>query len=695
MTPELGQDYYRNAQAARVITSSLSLQEFNKIKNVEVAKDIWEILKESHEGTDMIKEGKIDVINKKLEGFVKLDDETIQQCFGRLMALINEIRALGCEDWSDFKVTKKMLDAYSPNNYAIAAMIRRDPSYRRMTPVQLLSELTQHDLAEKMAIEARKKRGDKDISLKAKGEVDEKVKSSKGKKVVSSDEEGSTNEETALLMRKFKSFMKKRNFKKNNGGKDKRRIKKRPCYECGEYGHFIAECPNKDKNKEGEKRGKFKKEDKPQEYKKSYDHKKKKKYQKQAHLCMEWISSDEESEDEEMATIAIHKPSSSSSRLFNNLSSDDEDDVTHCFMAKGAKVKSKYNYSSSTSSSSDIENDLDYEEALFELGMIEKFGKKGFKEIKKLLKKLDKRETSLSRQEDFLILEKKRNLALEEELAEERSKVEKLAIDLSLANNSKEKASKDLTLANDYLAKLESSYGELQNSFSCLEVKYKDLEVNYSTLWDSTSSHSKASLDPNASTSEGCAKCYNVDITACLTNIARLEDSIKAKDDQINRLNMLVSQRYCDDEKLKGKNHYTTWRHPKVTDGIGHTRGEKLNGRHIIKGKEHVNFMRPKNLGELMDVAHGVKKDGVSKDTTPRVKVDKKAKSMVKAKVIHEPSPSYTNDYMVTMDENNKMVVKSVGAYTKKNILRSVWVPRMFSANLKGPKSFWVPQPRA
>jgi uncharacterized protein (DUF3084 family) len=212
------------------------------------------------------------------------------------------------------------------------------------------------------------------------------------------------------------------------------------------------------------------------------------------------------------------------------------------------------------------------------------------------LKKLDKRETSLSRQEDFLILEKKRNLALEEELAEERSKVEKLAIDLSLANNSKEKASKDLTLANDYLAKLESSYGELQNSFSCLEVKYKDLEVNYSTLWDSTSSHSKASLDPNASTSEGCAKCYNVDITACLTNIAKLEDSIKPKDDQINRLNMLVSQRYCDDEKLKGKNHYTTWRHPKVTDGIGHTRGEKLNGRQHHQGKGTCQFYETQNL---------------------------------------------------------------------------------------------------
>ena len=327
--------------------------------------------------------------------------------------------------------------------------------------------------------------------------------------------------------------------------------------------------------------------------------------------------------------------------------------------------------------------------------MIEKFGKKGFKEIKKLMKKLDKRETSLSKQEDLLIFEKKRNLALEEELAEERSKVEKLAIDLSLTNDSKERASKDLTLANDSLDKLKSSYGELQESFSCLEVKYKDLEVNYSTLWDSTSSQSKATLDPNASTSEGCAKCYNVDINACLTNISKLEDTIKAKDGQIKRLNMLVSQGYCNDEKPKGKHNYTTWRHPKVTDGLGHIRGDKVNGRNIIKGKEHVNFVRPTNLGELMDVAHGVTKSGVCKDTTPKAKVDKKGKTKVKAKDTHEPSPSYTNDYMVTMDDNNKIVVKYVGAYTKKAILRSVWVPRMFSTNLKGPKSFWVTKPRA
>ena len=158
---------------------------------------------------------------------------------------------------------------------------------------------------------------------------------------------------------------------------------------------------------------------------------------------------------------------------------------------------------------------------------------RALKEIKKQMKEVEKRDTSLSKQEDLLILMEERNRALEEELTKERQKVEKLGIDLSLANDSHKRASKDLTLANESLVKLKSSYSELQNSFSCLEVKYKDLEVNYSTLRDSTSSKSKSALDANASTSEGCTKCSEVDINACLTNIAELENDIKAKDIQL------------------------------------------------------------------------------------------------------------------------------------------------------------------
>jgi hypothetical protein len=59
-TAEQAQDYFYNAQAMKVITSSLCAQEFNKVRNVEVAKTPWDTLREAHEGTDEVGEGKME-----------------------------------------------------------------------------------------------------------------------------------------------------------------------------------------------------------------------------------------------------------------------------------------------------------------------------------------------------------------------------------------------------------------------------------------------------------------------------------------------------------------------------------------------------------------------------------------------------------------------------------------------------------
>ena len=87
----------------------------------------------------------------------------------------------------------------------------------------------------------------------------------------------------------------------------------------------------------------------------------------------------------------------------------------------------------------------------------------------------------------MLILEKERNLALEKSLAKEKDKIEKLAMDLSLANDSKLRMSKDHALASDSLASLKNANSELQERHSRFEDIYKNLEVNYSTLWEKPS----------------------------------------------------------------------------------------------------------------------------------------------------------------------------------------------------------------
>ena len=107
-TAEQAQDYFRNAQTVRVITSSLCIQEFNEVHNVEITKKIWDTLKEAHEGTDQVCEGKMDFLQGELEHFVMNDDETVTQMYERLMVLVSDIAALGSTEWDDHKVTKKV-----------------------------------------------------------------------------------------------------------------------------------------------------------------------------------------------------------------------------------------------------------------------------------------------------------------------------------------------------------------------------------------------------------------------------------------------------------------------------------------------------------------------------------------------------------------------------------------------------------
>jgi hypothetical protein len=140
-TIEHEQDLHRNVQATRVITGSLCAQEFNKVRNIQIVKLIWDTLKEAHQGTDHVRKGKIDLIHRELELFVVKDGETVRQMYGRLIFLVSNIRSLGSNDWDDSKVIEKLLRSFTPRNPNLATMIRRDPNYYNMTLNQLLSEI--------------------------------------------------------------------------------------------------------------------------------------------------------------------------------------------------------------------------------------------------------------------------------------------------------------------------------------------------------------------------------------------------------------------------------------------------------------------------------------------------------------------------------------------------------------------------
>jgi hypothetical protein len=147
---------------------------------------------------------------------------------------------------------------------------------------------------------------------------------------------------------------------------------------------------------------------------------------------------------------------------------------------------------------------------------------------------------------------------------------------------------------------------------------------------------------------------------------------------------MLVKNGYEGNAKPKLIVNYKYGRYPNKKDGLVHYKGGKVNDRKVVKGKECVNFIKGANLEDLMNIAHGV-------TTIIPFHVKKKVEAPIKVKVTkYEPSPSYTTDYMVTIDHNGKIVVKYAGAYTKNVILSNVWVLKVYPSNPQGPKFFCV-----
>jgi hypothetical protein len=200
------------------------------------------------------------------------DEETVRQMYDRLMVLVSDIRSLGSTEWENHKVTKKLLTTFTPRNPTLATMIKRYPKFKVKIPNQLLGEILHQELVERDVAKSLSHKVNKNVALNASSsdKVESSPKALKSRKKDSNDE-GSTDEEMALVLRNFKKFIKKY-YKK--GGDDKKPSQRR-CYECKEVDHYITDCPQL-KNKEREEK----------RYKeKSKDYKKK--YQGHAHIGQE------------------------------------------------------------------------------------------------------------------------------------------------------------------------------------------------------------------------------------------------------------------------------------------------------------------------------------------------------------------------------------------------------------------------
>ncbi|GAV63757.1 UBN2 domain-containing protein, partial [Cephalotus follicularis] len=97
-----------NSKAKHVLFCAVGPNEFNRISSCDSAKQMWDLLEVTYEGTNQVKESKMSVLVHEYELFIMHDNESISDMFTHFTTIINSLKNLG-KSYSNQELVRKIL----------------------------------------------------------------------------------------------------------------------------------------------------------------------------------------------------------------------------------------------------------------------------------------------------------------------------------------------------------------------------------------------------------------------------------------------------------------------------------------------------------------------------------------------------------------------------------------------------------
>ncbi|KAK2358620.1 gag-protease polyprotein [Trifolium repens] len=228
-----------NNKALNALFNGVDKNMFRLIKQCTVAKDAWEILKTTHEGTSKVKSSRLQLFYSKFENLRMKEEETIYDFHMNVLDLANSFDSLG-ERLSDEKLVRKILRSLPKRFDMKFTAIEEAQDIASMKVEELVGSLQTFEMNFSDKFE---KKG-KNIAFTSNTDSEEV------------DEED-LSDDIALLGRQFNKILKnvdrrpRRNVQLiqpdiskqgNTPTKTETGDKGVQCHECEGYGHFRSEC---------------------------------------------------------------------------------------------------------------------------------------------------------------------------------------------------------------------------------------------------------------------------------------------------------------------------------------------------------------------------------------------------------------------------------------------------------------------
>jgi hypothetical protein len=163
--------------------------------------------------------------------------------------------------------------------------------------------------------------------------------------------------------------------------------------------------------------------------------------------------------------------------------------------------------------------------------LIKEFGLNDYNVITKLVEKLDKIKATLDAQEELLILEKERNLELQELLTNKDEMLEVLTKEISLVKITIEDKEKEMANVKTSIVSLANVKDALESSLLSLTAQNQELQVQLESCKNFNTSSLLAESKASSSNNNICKHCTKYHAYCCLTNHARKRSSqVKVKE---------------------------------------------------------------------------------------------------------------------------------------------------------------------
>ncbi|VFQ77952.1 unnamed protein product [Cuscuta campestris] len=208
------------AKAINMLYCAVNPDDYRKISCCSTAKEMWDKLEVTYEGTDQVREAKIDFLTQEYEMFRMKEHEKIDDMFDHFSKIVNDLHALK-KTYTDRDLVRKILRSLTSEWRSKADAIYELIGTSNVTIDGLRGNLKTY---ESTILNPSLNDQRKGIALKAIKE--------------STMDDSSDDDEVKLVMKKFCKLLRK-----------KEKVEDGPvCYGCGEAGHIKKKCLKSGRN---------------------------------------------------------------------------------------------------------------------------------------------------------------------------------------------------------------------------------------------------------------------------------------------------------------------------------------------------------------------------------------------------------------------------------------------------------------